>query len=64
MNSIKLSLKQQVRVVDEYWAEAKPDYYDVSAEIIYKWVEAKYNCSIAHFGSANAFDKIAYFRNA
>jgi len=48
MTSINLSLRQQVSIVEEYWStnyDGRP-HMDVTAEMMYKWIEARYNCTI------------------
>jgi hypothetical protein len=63
MSTIKLTLKHQVRVVDEYWEELGRFDKEVTAEMIYKWVSLKYNCIITHHSTANGTNKSITFKN-
>ena len=46
-------MDQQVASVNEYWDTLRPkypDYRDINAEMIYKWVADRYNCHMIFHG--------------
>lgn len=67
MITIKLTIKQQIAVVDEYWAIVHPlpnNYPQVTAEDIYKWVGLRYRCQIIDYNNNfTTFNKEAVFLN-
>lgn len=61
MTSIDLSIKQKVSIVEEYWStnyDGRP-HMDVTSEMMYKWIEDRYNCTInvRSFSSLRMFFK-------
>lgn len=60
--TLKMTLRHQVRVVDEYWAELGQFDESITAETIYKWVSLKYNCIITHHTTPNGFKKSMTFK--
>jgi hypothetical protein len=48
MTFIDLTTRQHISIVEEYWStnyDGRP-HMDVTSEIMYNWIAARYNCTI------------------